>query len=166
MLDAARVETGKLILTRRSHDLVAVVRDALESVRAGALSRGITVTTEGMDGPLERDIDPNRIYQVVANLLSNAIKFTPDNGQIEVVIARAPGGGALVRIGDSGPGIESGDEGRVFDRLYQSHANDAAVLGGLGMGLFISQQIVHLHGGQLSGGRSPLGGAEFTCQLP
>lgn len=166
MLDTARIETGKLVLSATPHDLVSVLQDALESVRTSAVAKEIEIEVRGMDHALTKSIDPHRMYQVIANLLSNAIKFTPKSGKIELVVEEGDDGSARVRVGDSGPGISSGDESRVFDRLYQSHEDDSAVLGGLGMGLYIAKQIVVLHGGELTSGRSALGGAEFTIELP
>ncbi|MEM8709805.1 MAG: hybrid sensor histidine kinase/response regulator [Planctomycetota bacterium] len=166
MLDAARIETGKLLLNPERTDLVTVLSDALDSIRVQVNDKGIKVRTRGMDRPLFCVLDPHRIFQVAANLAANAAKFTPDGGLIEMYLERLPQGAASITVSDSGPGVPSGDELRVFDRLYQSHNEDAAVLGGLGMGLYICHQIVELHGGRIACRRSDLGGAEFTFVLP
>jgi signal transduction histidine kinase len=166
MLDAARIETGKLILKLKTHDLVAVLQDAVESVRASATRKEIDLRLRGLDRRVEGSFDPHRVFQVAANLISNAIKFTPNGGAVHVALHRRPDESLEVRVGDSGPGIPEGDEQRVFDRLYQSSSEDAALLGGLGMGLYISKQIVELHGGRISCARSSLGGAQITFTLP
>jgi signal transduction histidine kinase len=166
MLDAARIETGKLILKLKTHDLVVVLQDAVESVRASATRKEIDLRLRGLDRRVEGSFDPHRVFQVAANLISNAIKFTPNGGAVHVALHRRPDESLEVRVGDSGPGIPEGDEQRVFDRLYQSSSEDAALLGGLGMGLYISKQIVELHGGRISCARSSLGGAQITFTLP
>ena len=166
MLDTARIETGKLVLTSERHDLVAVVRDAIQSVRATDSTKRIEFRLKGMGAPVHGVFDCQRIYQVVANLTSNAMKFTPARGIISVGIQVLDSEAIQVRVDDSGPGIPEGDELLIFDRLYQSSAKDAALLGGLGMGLYISQEIVELHGGDISYARSPLGGAQITFTLP
>lgn len=166
MLDAARIETGKLILKRKNHDLAAVLQDAVESVRASATRKEISLRLRGLNRRVEGSFDPHRAFQVAANLISNAVKFTPNGGTVLIALHRRPDDSLEVRVGDSGPGISEGDEQRIFDRLYQSSSEDAALLGGLGMGLYISKQIVELHGGRILCARSPLGGAQITFTLP
>ncbi len=166
MLDAARIETGKLVLMKEDCDLSAVLRDALDSVRSSARAKDIEFVVRGIDSPLPAHLDPHRIYQVVANLASNAIKFTPSHGRVEVHVEAQPEGHIEVRVADSGPGLPQGDEHRVFERLYQSHKKDGAILGGLGMGLYISREIVELHEGQVRYSPSSLGGAQFAFRLP
>ena len=166
MLDAARIETGKLTLLSERHDLVEVIGDAIESVRSPADAKGIELCLSGVDSEVVGVFDPHRVYQVVANLTSNAIKFTPRGGEVAVILSVLSDHTFEVRVCDSGPGIPQGDELRIFDRLYQSSSEDAALLGGLGMGLYISRQIVELHGGEIGYSTSPLGGAQITFTLP
>ena len=103
---------------------------------------------------------------MVANLTCNAVKFTPEQGRVLVEVTTTATGALQVNVNDSGPGLPSGDEERVFDRLYQSDKEDAATLGGLGMGLYISREIVELHGGTIRYAQSPLGGAQFSFTIP
>lgn len=166
MLDAARIETGKFVLDPEQTDLVTVLSDALDSIRVQVREKRIKVRTRGMNHPLYCVIDPHRVFQVAANLAANAAKFTPEDGLIELYLERLPQGVASITVSDSGPGVPPGDEDRIFDRLYQSNTKDAAVLGGLGMGLYICRQIVELHGGRIACRRSDLGGAEFAFTLP
>ena len=111
-------------------------------------------------------IDPDRAFQVIGNLLSNAIKFTPKGGSIKVRAYSDDPSSLCVSVKDSGCGLAPEDLTRIFDRLVQTREEDATVLGGLGMGLYICREIVHLHGGEISVSSELGSGSEFTFTLP
>lgn len=168
MLDASRIETGKLVLKPVVCDLGAVIRDAVKSLQGLAQAKGIetTVTLEP-EAPLGGAfVDPDRIFQVVANLVSNAIKFTPSRGSIGVTARASSTGDLLVSVKDSGCGLSDSDQLQVFEHLFQSRNEDASALGGLGMGLFICRDLVRLHGGEISVKSEEGAGAEFMFSIP
>ena len=168
MLDAARLDSGKLALNIREADPCSVVLDAVESLKATADTKGISLSLAcGLTvEQVHCAIDPDRVYQVAANLLSNAIKFTPSGGSIHVSVSLEELSSLRVTVKDTGSGLAPEDLSRIFDRLVQSREEDATVLGGLGMGLYICREIVHLHGGEISVS-SELGvGSEFAFSLP
>lgn len=166
MLDASRIETGKLAVESRPSDLVAVIEDSLQSCSFAARQRGVEVQLRCSDPSLVLDIDPQRIYQVMTNLLGNAIKFSESGSCVTCEVLLEPSGAVVIEVSDQGCGIEPRDVGRVFDRLYQVEGRDAASLGGLGMGLYIVKGIVEAHGGTI-GVTSVKGvGSTFRVSLP
>jgi signal transduction histidine kinase len=108
-------------------------------------------------------VDPLRIEQVVTNLLTNAIKFSPDGGQIKVELSQRDSN-ILISITDQGIGIPPEKLPFIFERFYQvdQHSN----LGGMGLGLYISRQIIELHHGTIGAELVEQGGTRFTVTLP
>lgn len=168
MLDAARLDSGKLALNVREADLSDVLTDTVESLRTDADAKGISLELffEVPSEKLRCSIDPDRVFQVAGNLLSNAIKFTPQGGSIRVSVGSDGPDSLRVSVKDTGCGLAPEDLGRIFDRLIQSREEDATVLGGLGMGLYICREIVHLHGGEISVSSELGAGSDFAFTLP
>jgi signal transduction histidine kinase len=166
MLDTSRLDTGKLTLNIDQLDLRSVIEDAIMSLRGNAKAKRVELTVTAPNYPMIVSIDRQRIYQVLANLIGNAIKFSGEASQVAVILKPSRSKYVTVQVIDSGPGLAPGDEERVFDRLYQSRTQDAATLGGLGMGLYISRQIIDLHGGTLSVESKVDRGCTFTFELP
>jgi signal transduction histidine kinase len=167
LLDISRLEADKLILERQPTDIVRLVKQVTETLQTAtarpSLKLEVFVSPE-VNTPVTADIDPLRIEQVVINLLDNAIKFSPDEGVITVEI-RTPGAKKIeVAINDQGEGIPAEQRTRLFDRFYQAHSNGHH--GGMGLGLYISRQIIELHGGQLEAEFPPEGGTCFVISLP
>lgn len=100
----------------------------------------------------------------MTNQLDNAIKYSPDGGLIEIDVSQP--GDQIVRIAitDHGIGIPEDRCSHIFDRFYQAH--EEGKFGGMGLGLYISRQIVELHGGQLYAEFPPEGGTRFVVVVP
>jgi signal transduction histidine kinase len=105
-----------------------------------------------------------RLEQVTSNLLDNAIKFSPKGGRIEVELADLTPGMARLTVTDSGIGIPPDRREHIFERFYQAHDRDH--VSGMGLGLYISRQIVELHGGSIAHELPPDGGCRFVIDLP
>jgi signal transduction histidine kinase len=101
---------------------------------------------------------------VLSNLLDNAVKFTPEGGQIAVELTETSVGMARLTVTDQGPGIKAEDRDRIFERFYQAHGGQYAA--GMGLGLYISRQIVEQHGGSIRVEEPEHGGARFVVVLP
>ncbi len=149
LLDASRSDSGKLsfeIGRVRMDDLVAEVVGAVGS---GASERGVELVLEAVPVP-EVLSDPDRVAQVVTNLVDNAVKFTPSGGRVTVrVAADSDEGFVRTSVEDTGPGIPPEVQEHLFQRLYQADAGDSVSRRGLGLGLYISREIVHRHGGRI-----------------
>ena len=166
LLDISRIASGKLRLEMRPLDLRSVIESAVETVRAAADDKGLTIARA-----LEPDVGPimgdaTRLQQVLWNLLTNALKFTPRGGRVEVMLRRA-GGHAELRVQDTGQGIAPDLLPRIFDRFRQGDSSTTRVQGGLGLGLAIARQLVELHGGGIKGESAGEGqGTTMTVLLP
>ena len=113
---------------------------------------------------LEALVDPLRLEQVLMNLLDNAMKYSPDGAPIEVRLHRDELGRVQISTRDFGPGIDTDKREHIFDRFFQG--NCSAGGSGLGLGLYLSRNIVELHGGELTAEFPPEGGARFVICLP
>jgi two-component system phosphate regulon sensor histidine kinase PhoR len=122
--------------------------------------------------PVEAEVDPLRLEQVLINLLDNAIKFSPDGGPIDVVLDGVPDAGPAgpgrgvveLSVRDRGLGIPPERRGQIFERFYQAH--DDAYRSGMGLGLYVSRPIVGLHGGEIRAEFPADGGTRFVVRLP
>ncbi|HVF33834.1 MAG TPA: ATP-binding protein [Candidatus Saccharimonadia bacterium] len=147
LVDVARIDAGKLAVHPTDGDWTALVEEAIESFRPLAAERDLRLETdpEGAPAPLTAVFDHDRMMQVLANLITNAIKFTPLGGQIRIGSVLADDG-LHVSVTDTGDGIPAELLEAVFERFRQAGRNDRR---GLGLGLYISRQIVEAHGGRI-----------------
>ena len=159
LMDVSRLGSGKLVIELRECDLAAIFRAVVLLTRPLAPDHRIV-----LDAPasLVTVLDPIRIEQVLTNLLSNAIRYSPPGGDIEVSLSAVPGAGLRLAVRDHGQGISPEHRERVFDRFYQAEPSS----GGLGLGLYISSQIVQQHGGHLDIESPADGGTRFVVTLP
>lgn len=163
LLDMSRLSVDQLRLRRAPFDLRSAVEAALETVGRRAEERKQTVRVELPVDRVEVDGDTSRLEQVFANLLSNAVRYTPRGGEIRLTVA-VEADRAVVRVTDTGQGIEAGDLPRVFDPFVRGASGS---VDGLGIGLTLVRGIVHLHGGVVRAASDGPGlGATFTVELP
>lgn len=157
LLDIARIDSGRLELHRQVVDLEAEVRRHV----AGLVAAGQVPDRFQIDVPEplpEMWLDPDKLAQVLANLLENAVR----HGQGTVSVAVEPADiGAAVTVSDEGPGIPEDLASRVFTKFWRD-----ARRGGTGLGLYIVKGLVEAHGGTITVGRAPSGGAAFRFELP
>jgi len=166
LLDVSRIVAGKLELEQFPLDLVPVVQDAIETVRADVEGKALALVVELDPRTGEVNGDPMRLQQVMTNLLSNAVKFTPPEGRLSVRLARE-GGHARLTVTDSGEGIDAEILRHVFEPFLQADTSTRRAHQGLGLGLAIVRQLVEAHGGRVyaeSAGRGQ--GATFVVELP
>jgi two-component system sensor histidine kinase VicK len=138
-----------------------LVQQVVTSTRAWSDRHPITLETPAS---LEVWIDPSRIEQVLANLLDNAIKHSPHGEPIVVTLSQPAPGTIELTVSDRGIGIPVQARDRIFERFFQARSDDA--MQGLGLGLYVSRQIVELHGGQLRADFPTDGGTRFVVTLP
>ena len=151
LLDNTRLKTGKLPIELQPIRIPELVAKVVSTFRPTAESEAIQLRSAVDDGIEQALIDRNRIYQVLSNLMTNALKFTNRSDQITIGASRegAPPGFLIISVRDTGRGIEAEKLAKIFDPYYQTAATDSWVYGGLGLGLNICQQLVHLHGGEI-----------------
>ena len=161
LLDVSRIEAGRLTLDRQDVDLARVVEQVAAAAQAGTGAHAIVVAAPPA---LPALVDPLRVEQVVTNLLDNAIKYSPGGGPIEVEVSRPAAAMAQLAVRDHGLGIAPEHRAHIFDRFYQAHGDGH--FSGMGLGLYISRQIVELHGGHIAAEFPPDGGTRFVVALP
>ena len=165
LLDAASIDSGKLVLARAPLELGSVLRRALHTVQVRILERHQQLHLD-LPEELALDGDAARLAQVFANLLANASRYTADGGVIRVA-ARAHEGRAVVTVADNGAGMDHGELSAMFGLFTRGARTPARAEGGLGVGLNVVRNIVELHGGKVIGASDGPGrGSVFTVSLP
>jgi signal transduction histidine kinase/ActR/RegA family two-component response regulator len=165
LLDVARVTRGKIELRREPCELSSVVAKAVEMASPLVEERRQHLTASAPAG-LAVMADSARLAQAISNLLANAAKYTEPGGHIGIV-AQAEGSDAVVRVRDSGIGIEPEALPRVFDLFVQEKRALDRAQGGLGIGLTVVKSLVDLHGGSVAAHSKGRGkGSEFVIRLP
>jgi two-component system phosphate regulon sensor histidine kinase PhoR len=155
------MESGKLALELTEVDLVQVARAVVE--RALAQHPTAEIELLGVD-TLWAGADALRMEQVLINLVDNAVKYSPEGGRITVECTSPNPGIAQIAVSDHGVGVAPAEQERIFERFYQVDTSRRAV--GLGLGLYVSREIVERHGGRIWVESPPGGGSRFLVQLP
>ena len=166
LLDVGRITSDRLVLRPSSVELSAVVDAAVETSRPAIDERRHRLHVTLPPAPVALNVDAARLSQVLSNLLSNATKYSPPGSDIEVV-ARVDAEGVVIRVRDTGVGIESAVLPMIFELFVQVDHKGSWSSGGLGIGLALARQLVEMHGGSLTAASDGPGqGAEFTIWLP
>ncbi|MFG2673758.1 ATP-binding protein [Streptomyces sp. NPDC048445] len=162
LLDISRIDSGRLELRRQPVDLSAAVERHIQALTANGQEpdRFLVRTCQPLPAVWA---DPDKVDQVLGNLLENAVRHGEGTVTIEVAPAPAKSDekGTAVTVSDEGTGIPEESMGRVFTRFWRGSKR-----GGTGLGLYIVKGIVEAHGGTITVGRGPGGGAEFRFILP
>ena len=164
LLLVARLDAGKLEVTRKPFDLAASLAEEAERFGARAANKGVRFEVD-VQGELQVHGDPKRTGQILAVLLDNAVRFTPSGGRIDVS-GELREGWAVASVKDTGPGIASEHLWRVFDRFYRAEAARTRGGGGTGLGLAIGRELARVQGGDLVAENPKDGGALFRLRLP
>jgi signal transduction histidine kinase len=160
LLLLARSDSGAISLEAVPVDLDDIATDAAAALRGPAEAKQVTLLVDPQPAPTIGD--PTRLRQLVTVLIDNAIRHSPDGGSVRITVRRA-GDLVTIAVEDQGKGLRPEDLPRVFDRFWR--APDAPS-GGTGLGLAIAKWIAERHGGAISAGNRPEGGARFEVDLP
>lgn len=161
LLDVTKIESGKLLFSRERFDFDQLVNETLESMQY--ISKGHTLVRQGFAKSIVNG-DRNRIGQVITNLVSNAIKYSPMADKVIVHVARE-NNDVTLSVQDFGSGIPPGLTDKVFDRFFRiNSSNDWA--SGLGLGLYISSEIIKRHNGRIWAESVLDQGSVFHVSLP
>jgi signal transduction histidine kinase len=161
LLETARVQAERLGLRRESTNLTALVRGAVEAAQARTERHHVMLEAAE---EVWAEVDAPRLEQVVTNLLDNALKFSPDGGRIVVQVDTSRPERVEVVVQDQGIGVPEEHRAHLFERFYQAHG--AMHQSGLGLGLYISREIVLRHGGAIRAEFPAEGGTRMVVTLP
>ncbi|MEP6693122.1 MAG: hybrid sensor histidine kinase/response regulator [Chloroflexota bacterium] len=162
LLDVSRLEQGRVEMRLAEIELADVVREVGERMKL--LSKGNEIATK-IEGTAAIVADRDRIEQVLENLVGNAIKYSPENSHVEIIL-HPSGANAVVSVRDEGIGVAPGEVEKIFGLFYRSPDPRADHVGGLGLGLYISREIVSRHHGRLWAERNAGAGTTFHVTLP
>lgn len=158
LLDISRIDSGRLEVRRQPVDIAAAVSRHIQAhVAAGqSAERFLLRVKQPLPDPWA---DPDKVDQVLSNLLENAVRH--GEGAVTIDVEPTDPVGTSVTVSDEGPGIPEESMNRVFTRFWRGSKR-----GGTGLGLYIVKGIVEAHGGTITVGRAPGGGAQFRFMLP
>jgi two-component system CheB/CheR fusion protein len=166
LLDVSRITRGAFLLKNEYVDVRVLIDDAVVAVQPAMDSKEHTLRVEYPPTPLQLEVDPVRITQVITNLLINAAKYTPKGGLVSLA-TRMEAQNFVIVVRDNGVGLAPETMGRVFDMFTRFDAEPGRSEGGLGIGLALAKGLMELHGGNIrvhSGGRGE--GSEFVMNIP
>ncbi len=166
LLELSRLRSGKLTLDFETVPVMNAINNAIETVRADAQAKQLTIEVTAPSESLFVEGDLLRLEQIIWNLMANAVKFTPEGGRVCVDLARH-NHDVIVTVEDTGQGIEASFLPSIFEMFRQGDARASREHTGMGIGLALVQQLVQLHGGSVVAHSEGLGkGTRFTVTLP
>jgi signal transduction histidine kinase len=162
LLDISEAESGVMQLDRQNIEICGLVQNIVDAYSLIAEDKSIKIRIEG-DPALKVLVDPNRMSQALANLIDNAVKYTPTGGEIDIDFLLEKEH-VIIRVQDTGIGIDSEESLRIWDRLYRGKQNRNQR--GLGLGLSQVKAIVEAHQGKIQVTSERGQGSVFTISLP
>ncbi|HKG90931.1 MAG TPA: ATP-binding protein [Gemmatimonadaceae bacterium] len=162
LLDATRLQAGRLTLDVAELDARTLVRETDETLRPTAAERRVELRSEPPEQECAIRADEGRLLQVLGNLVGNALKFTPPGGHV-TLSARPNGSEVVFSVVDDGPGIPLEHQPRLFDGFWQGRDGDRR---GVGLGLTITKGIVEAHGGRIWLESTVGVGSTFSFAIP
>ena len=163
LLDVTKIQVGRLPLNKKIFNLNVLINEVVEVMQTTTTKHMITLKSPKK---VQLLADSDRIEQVLTNLLSNAIKYSPDNAKITVEVTPPQHGFIQIRVKDRGIGIPKDQQPRIFERFYRVFDATDQTFPGLGMGLYITAEIVRRHDGLINVRSTPGKGSTFTVSLP
>ena len=164
LLVLARLDAGQERGPTETVCLNELAQDAARRLDSTARPRQVHINLEPAP-PVNAMVARGPASLVLANLLDNALKFSPAGSSVTLRVA-AVGLQAVVSVADTGPGLQAEELPHLFDRFYRGSAARASGAPGIGLGLALSQAIVHAHGGSIEASSPASGGATFSIRLP
>jgi len=162
LLDLSRIQAGRIELKRGAVPAGQLLAEAAAGVRAAAEAGRLALAVESPEPDASVDGDPERLQLVLSNLLTNAVRHTPPAGRIGVSAERR-GGVVRFEVSDTGEGIPREYQERIFEKFFQVPGGRP---GGVGLGLYISREIVLAHGGEMGLESEPGKGSRFWFTVP
>ena len=165
MLDLSKLESGNVTVNKIHGNIIPFLRYIFQLQEFYAEEKNIKLLFHAESQCYELDFDPEKITAIVSNLLSNAIKFTPEDGKIEMNIYSSDGH-ICIDIKDTGIGIQKENLEKIFERFYQVDDKSTRKVGGTGIGLALTHELVNLLNGSINVESIPGVKTTFTVKLP
>lgn len=165
ILDFEKLETGRLNLDVRRHNLQKTITKALSCISQIAANKGVKIVNKNPH-TFKLNYDEDRILQVLTNLLSNAIKFCEPKDGVITLDYKLGNASVEISVSDNGKGIAEEDYHYIFDKFYQSKHQNRIKPQGSGLGLAITKQIVEKHNGKIWAKKDVKNGATLVFTLP
>lgn len=162
LLDISRIQSGRLTLEKSKVSITNLVKNVVDNLRL--ISRNYNISLEIPEEPIEINIDPARIEQVIINLINNAIKYSATGKDIHVLLTKESQE-VVISVEDQGVGISKDNIDNIFDRFYRVAEHQHRV-SGMGIGLNISKEILNLHGGRIWVESEVNKGSTFYFSIP
>lgn len=163
--DLSLLESSQIKLNYTQGDFVSYIEYLVESLHSLAEQKNIRLSIQADSDSLYMDYDENRIRQIITNLITNAIHFTPEYGDVSVMIT-ASERTCICSVSDNGVGISEADRGKIFQRYYSNHTHATGSYTGTGIGLSLVEDLISLMDGKINV-ISALGeGSKFVITLP
>ena len=164
VLWVSRLESGGLRTMIEPCDAVALARSVVEAARH-YIPPSITLDFSAPDDVPPVAADPDKVRQVLTNLVDNAVKYSPDGGRVDVEVERV-GDRLRFFVRDEGLGVPPAEHRRIFEKFYRLDPDLTRGVGGTGLGLYISRELLERMGGRIWVESSGAGGSTFVAELP
>ncbi|GAA4326370.1 hypothetical protein GCM10023149_29100 [Mucilaginibacter gynuensis] len=161
LLDMSKIQTGNIELHKETFDFDRAIHEAVDNIQSATKTHRVIVRGKATNSYTG---DESHIVQVINNLLSNAIKYAPESGEVEVYLSRVSNF-LKVSVSDKGMGIKIEEQKKIFDRFYRVGEIQQR-FPGMGIGLYVCDQIIKNHGGTLWVESEPGQGSTFSFTLP
>jgi signal transduction histidine kinase len=165
LLYVARMDAGRIKLRKEKTDLARLMRDVARDQSQAVAERSQQLSFRLPKRALSAEVDPHFMRMVLDNLLSNASKYTPEGGTITLGVRRAPGQ-IVMSITDTGVGIDPALQNSVFEKFTRVENELSTDVNGSGVGLYLTKQIVQLHGGTIEVKSAVGKGSTFSVRIP
>ncbi len=162
MLDISRIESSKLVLNKERFSLTHLVKSISKDLQETFIKHKINITS---DKKVNVTADKQRIIQVLINLITNAAKYSANQREIDIRVWTDTKN-AYVAVQDYGIGISKKNQEHIFTRFFRVTGASERTYPGLGIGLYVSKEIMRLHGGDIALESKKGKGATFTLSIP
>ena len=165
LLNISRVEVGTVVVNRTPTRLKKLIEDSASVVESQIAKKQLQFDIDLPDRLPAVEVDKDMMNVVLVNLLGNAVKYTPENGRISIS-STSTAEEIVVNVSDTGIGIAEEDAQRVFDKFYRCGGKGNDEVPGSGLGLYITRQIMRLHGGDVTVSSRLAEGTQFSITIP
>ena len=164
ILWASRLESGTMQMTIETCDGVEIARSVVDAARH-YIPPSVDLSLKAPRRPPKIAADPDKVRQVLTNLVDNAVKYSPDGGRVTVEVSQA-GSRMRFAVKDEGLGVPPAEHRRIFEKFYRLDPDLTRGVGGTGLGLYISRELLERMGGRVWVESSGNGGSTFVAELP